>query len=112
MGDIDLEVGGFVDVGTIPPPFSEWAVVEFMGHRRYAGLLSEHTIAGHGFLRLDVYIEGDTPVVSQLYSPSSVYCITPVAEDVARKVAKGSQPQPVTRWEVPELAPFTREEPF
>lgn len=34
--------------------FNEWAVLELMGHRKLAGLLSEQDIAGHGFLRLEI----------------------------------------------------------
>src|ERR1700738_48765 len=34
--------------------FSEWVVLELMGHRKLAGLLTEQEIAGHGFLRLEV----------------------------------------------------------
>jgi hypothetical protein len=94
--------------------FREWAIVELMGHRRYAGLISEATIGGGSFLRLDVYTEpggNDLPKVTQFYAPGAVYCITPVAEDVARKVAADSQPTPVTRYELGlPAAPY--EEPF
>lgn len=89
--------------------FSEWAIVELMGHRRLAGLLSEQEIAGKGFLRLDVPdpANPETWAATQFYSPASVYCITPVAEDVARKIAADNQPRPATRW---ELAPAQGED--
>lgn len=79
-------------------PFTEWAIIELMGHRRLAGWLSEQEIAGRGFLRLDIPSD---PPATQLYSPSAVYCITPTTEALARAVAKTAQHSPVQRWELP-----------
>lgn len=83
-------------------PFAEWVILELMGHRRLAGYLTEQEIAGKGFLRLDVPSIDGQPSATQLYNPTSVYCITPTVEAVARAVATGNQPAPVHRW---ELAP-------
>lgn len=44
---------------------------------------------------------GTALIASQLYSPSSVYCITPTSEETARAVARLSRPAPVQRWELP-----------
>lgn len=83
------------------PAFEGWVILELMGHRRLAGYLSEQTIGGTSFLRIDVPgAEGN--VATQLYSGSAVYCITPTTEAIARKVAKSSEPAPVTRWELRE----------
>ncbi|HET7486860.1 MAG TPA: hypothetical protein VFJ85_02960 [Acidimicrobiales bacterium] len=82
-------------------PFEGWAVLELMGHRRLGGYVAEATVAGAGFLRIDVPGEGDEPVASQFYSPSSVYCLTPTTEAMARAVAAHNVPQPVARWELP-----------
>lgn len=80
-----------------------WFLVELMGHRRLAGRLSEVQIAGEGFLRLDIPGDaGEADVATQFYRPASVYALTPIGEDVARKVAAAHRPQPVTTW---ELAP-------
>lgn len=81
--------------------FTEWVVLELMGHRRLAGRLTEQNIAGDGFLRLDLY-PGDVvvPALTQLYRPGAVYCITPTTEDIARRVAARSAPAPVQRWEL------------
>lgn len=81
--------------------FSQWCILELMGHRRLAGLVTECQIAGHGFLRLDVPGESeDTWSVSQFYSPSSVYCMTPTTEQVGRSLATRNRPEPATRWEL------------
>lgn len=82
------------------PPFEGWAILELMGHRRLGGYVAEATVAGAGFLRIDVPGE-DGPEATQFYSPSSVYCLTPVTEAMARAVAARNQPQPVQRWELP-----------
>jgi hypothetical protein len=73
-----------------------------MGHRRLAGRVTEEEIAGHGFLRIDVPGEGSLQTATQYYSPNSVYAITPTTEAIARRFAVAHQPQPVTRWELPE----------
>ncbi len=80
--------------------FSEWCIIELMGHRRLAGLLSEALIAGAPFLRLDIPETKASKPVTQFYSPSAVYCITPTSEELARATAEVSQTAPVARWEL------------
>ena len=120
--------------------FKQWAILELMGHRRLAGLVSETTLAGGAFLRIDVPSpctgisatwcprcgdckcprpaeakddpscplhhpgseHGESIVATQFYSPSSVYCLTPTTEELARKVAAGVQPGPITEWDLPK----------
>jgi hypothetical protein len=106
-------------------PFEGWAILELMGHRKLAGHLSEQTIGGAAFLRIDVPKAPPNPpldlravgdadeaaapwAVTQFYAPSAVYCITPTTEDLARKVAAGAQPTPVTRYELPAAIPSAR----
>jgi hypothetical protein len=82
--------------------FEGWAVIELMGHRKLAGMVREVTIAGAGFLRLDVPGEGDKGT-TQFYPPTSVYCLTPTTEEIARAVARNQQPAPVQRYELRAL---------
>jgi len=83
--------------------FEGWCILELMGHRRLGGHVREQEIAGAGFLRIDVPGTVGEPeiVATQFYPPSSVYCLTPTTEEVARAVAKGNRPAPVHRWELP-----------
>ena len=92
--------------------FGEWVLLELMGHRRLAGYLTEQELAGQGFLRLE--IPGETRYdakgeehgsggATQYYSPSAVYAIHPIAEDLARQLATKMRPEPVTRWDLPAL---------
>lgn len=86
--------------------FAEWVVLEVLGHRRLAGHLTEHTIAGHGFLRLDIPADDSAPEVTQLFNPTSIYAIHPTTEAIARHVAKSCRPEPVARWELPAAPTF------
>lgn len=81
-------------------PFARWAILELMGHRRLAGFVAEETIAGVAFLRIDVPAVDDDPAVSQWYSPSAVYAITPCSEDTARRAAGVGRVKPVHEWEL------------
>lgn len=83
--------------------FSEWCVLELLGHRRLGGKVSEQEIAGAAFLRIDVPGPDGAPVATQFYSPSAVYAITPTTEEMARAVAVAHQPEPVTHWELKAL---------
>ncbi len=86
-----------------PSKFSEWCVLELLGHRRLAGKVTEEQIAGAGVLRLEVPGDDGQPDVTQFYSPSALYCITPVTEEIARAMAKRYRPEPVHRYELPAL---------
>lgn len=79
--------------------FEGWVILELMGHRRLAGYLREEALGGSSFLRIDVPGDEGT-VATQFYTGAAVYCITPTTEAIARKVAKGSRPEPVTAWEL------------
>lgn len=81
--------------------FKDWGILELMGHRRLAGIITEAQLGGASFLRIDIP-DGDK-FTTQFYSPQAVYCITPTTERVAREVAKVSASAPVSRWDVPQL---------
>jgi hypothetical protein len=84
-------------------PFEGWAILELMGHRKLAGILSEEEVAGAAMLRIDVPGEGETIVATQFYAAAAIYAITPVTEEIARAVAQSYQPAPVTRWELKSI---------
>lgn len=92
-----------------------WAIVEMLGHRRVAGYVQETTIAGTGFLRLDMPESETHPAQTQLIAPGSVYALHPVDEQTARTAAAAWRPAPVHRWELAALAAApsqTRESDF
>jgi ABC-type Zn uptake system ZnuABC Zn-binding protein ZnuA len=85
-------------------PYEGWAIVELMGHRRLAGLVSQAEQYGVAMLRLDVPATEGAQAATQFYGGSSIYCITPVSEDLARRVAERTAPAPVHTWELPPSA--------
>lgn len=86
-------------------PLQMWAIVELMGHQRMAGEITEVTIAGHGFIRIDVPATSKAPAFTRMVSPSSIYAINPTTQDLARRAAEAFQPRPVQEWELPRALP-------
>jgi hypothetical protein len=87
--------------------FETWAIVELMGHRKLAGKVSEQIIAGVPLLRIDIP-EGkqDGTILaaySQFYGASSIYCLTPTTEELARRYNLFHREQPVRQYELPQL---------
>ena len=75
--------------------FDCWAILEIMGHAKYAGRVSEQAIGGCSFVRVDVPAVEGRLAFTKLFSQGSIFCITPCSEDVAKAVAKQSYAKPV-----------------
>lgn len=84
--------------------FNEWALVELFGHQKIVGKVSEATLAGGAFLRVDVPALGSEGAFTRFYSPSAIYSINPVSEEVARGLMDRYRNVPVSRFELPVLA--------
>lgn len=82
--------------------YEGWAIVELMGHRRLAGQVSQAEQYGVAMLRLDIPAVDEQPAATQFYGGTSIYCITPTTEEIARGIAEHNRPAPVNRWELPE----------
>lgn len=83
--------------------FKQWGILELMGHRRMAGLVSEEQIGGATFLRIDVPkkegpLFGEGSELTQLYNPTAVYCFTPTTEEIARGLAAQMDTTPPAVW--------------
>lgn len=81
--------------------FEQWAILEIMGHQRFAGLVSEQSIGGASFVRIDVPESEDVPGFTKLFGASSIYCISPVSEQIARHMAATFHQRPVQPYELP-----------
>lgn len=68
--------------------FGTWAVVEVMGHRRYAGYVTEQQVAGAGFVRVDVPEVADIPAHTRILGASAIFTIEPTSEAAARAAAE------------------------
>ena len=84
-------------------PLQCWAIIEQLGHKRIAGYVTEVTLAGKGFLHVNIPDAKGKTVSTQFISPESLYCLTPVSEEIAMAVAAHNAPQPVQRWELPRI---------
>jgi hypothetical protein len=88
--------------------FEEWAVVEIMGRKRFAGFVSEHAMGGTSFVRVDVPAinlpNGDVlPPFTKLFGAASIYCISPCTEESARAFAASIRSESFSRYEIPAL---------
>jgi hypothetical protein len=46
--------------------------------------------------------------LTQFYSPSALYCLTPCTEQTARAALRLSRPEPVSRWDLQRAADLSR----
>ena len=73
-----------------------------MGHQRFAGLVTEETLSGAAFLRIDIPATGKQVAFTKLFSPSSVYSITPTTEELATAMAASINNTPIAIYDLPE----------
>lgn len=85
--------------------FQQWCIVELFGHQRIAGLVTEQTIGGCNFVRVDVPELGEQRKgFTRLFGQGAIYAINPVAEEVARLAARTIRAEPVSPFDLPEFA--------
>lgn len=92
----------------VQKPFEQWALVELFGHQRIAGLVTEQTVGGCAFLRVDVpetkTAHATVSAFTKLFGNGAVYGITFVTEEIARAMAAGAyHVRPVTPFDLPRL---------
>ena len=83
--------------------FETWALVELFGHSQLAGKVSEQTIAGQSFLRIDIPATKKVPAFTKYHLPNAIYGITPVNEDYAARMAERIEAQPVNDYKHNEV---------
>lgn len=67
--------------------FEGWCIVELFGHNQIAGYVSEQTIGGCGFVRVDVPTTDLLEAHTKLYGEKAIYAIHPCTEEIAKKAA-------------------------
>lgn len=85
--------------------FDQWCVVEVMGHKKFAGRVTEGPF---GMVQVDVpevtLTSGkNLPAFSKLFGSSSIYCLTPCTEETARAFARDFRTQAFQTYELPAL---------
>ena len=94
--------------------FESWGLLELFGHQRLAGKLSEQTIGGCHFIRIDVPEVGDTAAYTHFFTQGAIYGMTPMDETTARKLAAYLRAVPVSPYELRSVEParqLTHSEP-
>lgn len=108
--------------------FDGWAIVEVMGHQRFAGYVTTEAYGQAVLFRIDVpaleprervterpgYIldrgytpagatvkEGAVQGFTKLVGSGSIYCITPCTKEAALKAVEQIQPRPLMAIEIP-----------
>jgi hypothetical protein len=110
--------------------FDDWAIVEVMGHQRYAGYVTTENYGNAVLFRVDVpeqparervtlrsgYVDGEwveagttiaegaTSGYSKLIGAGSIYAITPCSEEAARRAVDEIQPRALKVVSLPAIA--------
>jgi hypothetical protein len=85
--------------------FDEWCIVELFGHQRLAGKVSEQSIGGAAFIRVDVPKAKGRAAMTRFFTQGAIYSMTPVVERVARAAADNWAQPPVNRYDLALPAP-------
>ncbi len=100
--------------------FESWALTELFGHQRIIGLVTEQTIGGCSFIRVDVPKVHPEPsrgvdgaeAFTKFFGQGAIYAMTPISEDLARRMVESAKQKPISLWDLPQLpAPREREDP-
>jgi hypothetical protein len=87
-----------------PEKIDQWAIVELFGHQRIAGRVTEQTIGGCAFVRVDVPAceqigsIAATQAFTKLFGQGAIYAISFVDEPAARMVARELRVQPIDTY--------------
>ena len=81
--------------------FDQWALIELFGHQRIVGKVTEATIGGCAFLRVDVPASETESAYTKYYGNGAIYSMTPIAESIAMGLLERIRPRPVNVYELP-----------
>jgi len=94
--------------------FDSWAVVELFGHQQIAGRVTEASIGGCSFLRVDVpdqpvlaarsyYAAAEAiPAYTRYFGQGAIYALNPCTEAAARGVAARIRATPAIPYDPPK----------
>lgn len=83
--------------------FEIWAIVEVMGHKRFAGYVTEQTFGSASMIRVDVPEIDDVPAFTKMFGVGSIYCITPCTEEAAKSCQRSWQSRAFSAFDIPAL---------
>lgn len=80
--------------------FDTWALLELFGHLKMAGRVTEQTIAGQGFIRIDVPETEGQPAFTRLFGQNAIYSITPCSQEIATAFCARNYSRPIQAYEL------------
>ena len=81
--------------------FEGHAILELFGHNMIAGHVSEESIGGASFVRVDVPPVDGRPGYTKFFGGAAIYAITPTDEETVQTAAERLCIRPVKTWVVP-----------
>lgn len=80
--------------------FDQWCLVELFGHQKIVGKVTEASLAGGAFLRVDVPEFEGQPAFTRYFGPGAIYSINPIAEQVAMGLLVHYRNAPVNEYQL------------
>lgn len=90
--------------------FEAFGLVELFGHQRVVGKISEQSIGGCNFVRVDIP-QKDGTFYTRFFGNGAIYAINITTEEVAMQLAARMDQEPAFAWQLPknpQLADATR----
>lgn len=81
--------------------FESWALVELFGRNRIVGKVTEQSIGGCAFVRVDVPAHGNEPAYTKFYGNGAIYAMSPVTEQAAMKLLDRVHQPSISRYDLP-----------
>ena len=75
--------------------FDVWAIVELFGHQVIAGRVTDQTVGGETFVRVDVPVIDARPAFTKLFGKGAIYSITPTTEEIVRGFLHRNREEPI-----------------
>lgn len=80
--------------------FEHWCLVELYGHNRIVGKVTEATIGGCSFVRVDVPEVGERQACTRYFGNGAIYAINPMSEEAAMLLLEQIAEEPPIAWSV------------
>jgi hypothetical protein len=83
--------------------FEQWCLVELYGHNRIVGKVTEATIGGCSFVRVDVPETENQKAFTRYFGNASIYSLNPISKEVADELLKQYALPPVNAFQITRL---------
>lgn len=85
--------------------FDEWALVELFGHSRIVGHVTEQSIGGGAFVRVDVPDKEGNTIFTRFFGHGAIYSMSPISRELALQMAQQQHAEPVKQYDLPPALP-------